>query len=76
MVSSSGPRFRFLHWSSPCVDSVLTGSDLTPSSWAATVFNVTDREGKKLRDEATVNAVSDFIRKVLLLHGGAAFPLT
>ncbi|MQM17408.1 hypothetical protein Taro_050380 [Colocasia esculenta] len=33
--------------------------------WFMDVFNVTDRDGKKLKDEATVNGVKDFIRKSL-----------
>lgn len=28
------------------------------------VFNVTDRDGKKLRDAITINGIGDYIRKV------------
>ncbi|CAA7393374.1 unnamed protein product [Spirodela intermedia] len=38
--------------------------------WFMDVFNVTDREGKKLGDEVTVNAVADFIRKSLGADSG------
>lgn len=33
--------------------------------WFMDVFNVTDKDGKKLEDESTTNGVSDYIRKSL-----------
>ncbi|XP_078430085.1 ACT domain repeat 4 isoform X2 [Wolffia australiana] len=38
--------------------------------WFMDVFNVTDRDGKKLRDESTVNAVAQFIRESLGSESG------